>query len=687
MPDAFNQKSARAFATTSLQVLKIMAPSTKEKRMRRKHPVFRKSLYGIVCTVAISLTGRTLPQHLEASRGLEQKRGPFFFAEATASDSFPSRNPKADNPQSHSMNLNLAQFDRRNEESGLSLVPNQIFRLPTTGGSDNNAPQSELSLRAKSTGNPTPAPFSRPTPAPVSRPTPAPVATPTPAPVSRPTPAPVPRPTPQPVDPSSSERQSDSINDIDINPEATAVPWADEQPQMEETVSPQEPLPWEDELNEDVEEIGEFCNAVQNQNHTAILAKEQAGEAGPSFLYSITVSVVHDEALVNSQNVPAYLNALNIPISLSLADCPESSTRRRLTKSGKDHRILQSSTIVEYSEVERWRDFTSSETSDGCAALALDEGLACGNYRSRVILFLVDGRKTSKLQDDFRTKVDEAIQTHQAMVTDVPGISLMQINSIAPIGVALDDGDTTIIASSTSGSSKSVNPLSDRDIIIAGSVAAGLGGLFMGLLCLMYWSRSSRCNNCYNKHSRFNDGDEFSDEPDELSPPKIVSNQYPYGKETVSRFPSFERFEARTDFPEEELQRNLSLSHRGDSYRKLNRVNSLIDSPNKNQAMSVEMRRASTLQKMRTDPTMTWSFDDEYDKSEDGTDEVVAEQSPYLCCNDNRPCSSATCEICENRRASGIERDEYLWFRELIAERPQRFDPTNPCVCSDTVQL
>ena len=581
-----------------------------------------------------------------------QKRGPSFFAEAAASGSFPSRNHKADNPQ----------FDRRNQESGLSLRPNQIFRLP-----ENNTPQSEVSLRD---AIPTPAPFSRPTPAPVVRPTPAPVARPTPAPVARPTPA--------PVDPSSSERQSDNI---DINPEETTVPWADEEPQMEETVAPQEPMPWEDEINQETEE---FCTAVRNKNHTAILAKEQAGEAGPSFLYSITVSVVHEEALVKSQEVPVYLDALNVPISLSLANCED---RRRLTKSGKEHRILQSN-IVEYSEVERWRDFTSPEVSDGCATLAQEEGLACGNYRSRVILFLVEGQKTSQLQDDFLTKVEEAIQTHQALVTDIPGISSMQINSIAPSGVALDDEDTTIIASSTSGSNKSVNPLSDRDIIIAGSVAAGLGGVFMGLLILMYVSKSSRCNNCSKEHSRFDEGDEFSDEPDESSPTKVISNRYPYSKETVSRFPSFERFEARTDLTEEEeLQRNLSLTHRGDSYRKLNRFHSLVDNPNDNQGMSVAMRRASTLQKMRTDPTATWSFDDGYDQSEDGTNEVVAEQSPYLCCSDKIPCSSATYQICENRRASGIESDEYRWFRELIQDRPQRYDPTNPCVCSDTVEL
>ena len=347
--------------------------------------------------------------------------------------------------------------------------------------------------------------------------------------------------------------------------------------------------------------------------------------------------------------------------------------------------MLQSNTVVEYAEVERWRDFTSPEVGDGCAGLAQDEGLACENYRSRVIMFLVDGQKTSKLQNEFREKVDQALQTHQGLVTDIPGIASMQINSISPIGAALDD-DTTIIASSTTGGGRSVNPLSDRDIIIAGSVAAGLGGLFMGLLCLMYVSRSSRCN--YNKHSRFN-GDE-EDFSDEWSPPKVMprgSNQYPYGKETVSRFPSFERFEARSDFPEEEeLQRNLSLTHRGDSYRKLNRAHSLLDT-NKDLGMSVEMRRASTLQKMRTNPTVTWSFDDGYDESEDGTREAVAAQSPYLCCNDTRPCSSATCEICENRRASGLEREQQLWFRELMPASSQRFDPPNPCVCSDTVQL
>lgn len=666
-----------------------MAPSTNEERRRRKHPLFRKSLYGIVCTVAVSLADTTFPQHLhglEASRGLGQKRGPSFFAEATTSGSIPSRSQRTDNQQFNSVNMNSAQFDRRNEESGLSLLPNQIFRLPTTPGSDNNTPQSNLNLREVS---PTPAPFSRPTPAPVVRPTPAPVA----------------RPTPQPVNPSPSERQTDGINNVNTDPLSTTVPWADEQdvePQTEETVSPLEPMPWEDENEQDVEvdvEIGdsstgttngsgEFCGAIQNKNHTAILAKEQAGEAGPSFLYSITVSVVYEEALVNSQDVPGYLNALNIPISVTVSDCQESSTRRRLTKSEKEHRILQSNTVVEYSEVERWGDFTAPEVGDGCAGLAQDEGLACGNYRSRIIMFLVDGRKTSKLQDDFREKVDQALQTHQGLVTDIPGITSMQINSVSPIGIALDD-DATIIASSNSGGNQSVNPLSDRDIIIAGSVAAGLGGLFMGLLCLMYVSRSSRCN--YNKHSRFNEDDEdFSDEPDEWSPPKVMPRgfyQYPYGKETVSRFPSFERFEARNDFTgEEELQRNLSLTHRGDSYRKLNRVNSLLDA-NKDLGMSVEMRRASTLQKMRTDPTVTWSFDDGYDESEDGTREAVAAQSPYLCCNDNRPCSSATCEICENRRASGIERDEYLWLRELMPASPQPFDPPNPCVCSDTIQL
>ena len=472
---------------------------------------------------------------------------------------------------------------------------------------------------------------------------------------------------------------------MNMNQQSSALPRVGEPDQnfeMEGTMFPLGPVPWADEIDSEEEDKveeetngsivepneettatgdgettananpetsidengetttnGERCASIKEQDHSAMLAKDRAGEAGPSFLYSVTVSVVYEEGLVSSQEVPAFLDAINVPIALALSGC-------------QDQRKLQSQsdiTTVEYSEVEEWREFTTSQLNDGCSSATETEGLACGNYRSRAIIFLVDGDKTSALQEEFRDRTNQALLTHQALVTENPGIASMKINSIAPVGVAPDvvdlqpDGLSAEATAEAAAATATIFPLSNREMAIVGSVAAGIGGICIGLLCMVYCRRSSRCIN-YNKHSRFDDGiDVASEDPDEWSPHKAMPS--PHNKETVSTFPRFQNLEASRDFPEEEeLERS-------------NRVHSLLNNENK-KPTSLEPRRAAALDNMRTAPTVSWSFDDGF--TEDGTDEVAAKQG------------------------------QYLWFQELMPRSPQRmslFDAERPCFCSDTVAL
>ena len=87
--------------------------------------------------------------------------------------------------------------------------------------------------------------------------------------------------------------------------------------------------------------------------------------------------------------------------------------------------------------------------------------------------------------------------------------------------------------------------------------------------------------------------------------------------------------------------------------------------------------------------------DDEHPFDEQPNDDLRGnrERRPRRQQRDNvhhHQCSSATCQICENRRQRGIQENEYRWLQTLAPASPERvptYDPSRPYISDDTVQF
>jgi len=579
------------------------------------------------------------------------------------------------NPSDTMRNIPKSILRQRRAQVTVTAFPQNIERGvgSTTTPEDEDETATVIESKNDRRGWPTPAPVASPTPAPVTRSTPAPV--------PRPTPAPVPRPTPSPVSTVNAIQQSATVPPKNPPPTPNPLtPWLDElDPDFEIEITPVDNNSNSNSNNnnnnidEEYEQppspfFGDYCDHIQDQNHTAMLNKQESGLAGPTYLYIVEVFVVHDETLLK-EDVPEYLDALNVPVALSVSGC-----------SKQGHRKLESNTtdaaavVVEYAEIESWK--TSTETTIACEPSPPTEGLVCSVYRSRLIVFLVDnGNKSAEeRRDEFETLAQSALDEQtQGFITNNPGIFAFSVHSIDALTLAANNnnnaGDGVAVSANSARNSNSSPWLSEKEKVVVGSVAACIGGLLIGMICMVRWRKSSRCQNAKHMQMNDNDDDDASQQTEEWSPPKSLNTSGPYSPSEI----------------QEDLERTYAMTHRGDSF--LNRENSLLDDPNARR--SVEPRRGVTLQDRRR---LHPSFDDEYHY--DDRDYVMDYNDEPPFCNSNcsaeRPCSAATCRICENFRTSGIDRGEYLWLKELIPESPVRvpsFDPDRPCLCSDTVQL
>jgi len=679
-----------------------MANTRQTKRRKRSKPSICNNLYCIAISVAISTAN--LPLHLESEKINNNAfsnlpfAGVFAVDVSSTSASFP--------------NSRQQRRQQQHRKTQVSVFPQEIFRLeePTTTTSTTASVSLTSQNHQRGINRP-------PTPAPVAaatRPTPAPVI------VERTTPAPVSRPTPQPVSPTSidmtpqsastsstsSTSSSSSSSNNSATTKTTDIPKT--QPPTPKPISP-----WADVHDQEFEiEIQpetndgnnnndntpqqpsspffrDYCTNIRNQNHKAMLDKQEEGLAGPTYLYSVNVFVVYDETLLTKEEVPESLDILNVPVAMSVSGC-ESTSKRQLQQqqqeqeqSNSNNNDNNNSTTtsyepaeVEYAEVESWRP--SSETTLGCAPSPQIEGLVCNVFRSRVIVFLVDNKNATfeQRQEEYQTKIQLAFDAEKTRVTKNPGILALDIHTIENVALANANNDNSnsnnnnIIGAQSSNANNSSSwwRLSEKETLVVGSVAAGIGGLLIGMICMVRWRRSSRCAN--NQHLKMkNDEDDDDDSFDEeWSPPRTY---------TPSEI-------------EQDLAETYVMKHRGDSMLlQLNRDNSLLDDPNARRGMGP--KRGVTIRDRRTAQGWEDEFGnanniDEYQDSPQR--QSYFESAP--CCSEERPCSAATCTLCENLRTSGIGNDEYLWLKELLPASPERvpsYDPNRPCLCSDTVEL
>ncbi len=632
---------------------------------------------------------------------------------------------------------------QQHRKTQVSVFPQEIFRLEepkttTTTTTTTTSVSTSSQIHHRGINRP-------PTPAPVAakRPTPAPV-------VRRTTPAPVARPTPQPVSPtgmgmtpqsmttssgnnSKSSSSSSSSSTAGTSSSSLAATKASNLPNTQPPT--QKPIsPWADVNDQQVEiEIGQdtsdanndnnndnneendqpsspffwgYCTNIRNQNHKAILNKQEEGLAGPTYLYSIQVFVVYDETLVTKEEVPESLDNLNVPVAMSVSSCEKNSKRQLQEEQQSNNNSSSSSSShststtpdlppaeVEYAEVESWRP--SSETTVGCAPSPQIEGLVCNVFRSRAIVFLVDNQNatSAQRQEEFQQKTQAALDAETARVTKNPGILAFDVHSIESVALANNNHDNTnnnsnnnIIGAQSSNANASFPWLSEKEQLVVGSVAAGIGGLLIGMICMVRLRRSSRCAS--NKHLKMNDNNNNNGNNDdddgslastdeEWSPPRIF---------TPSEI-------------EEDLAHTFdAMAHRGDSLYLPNRDNSLLDDSKARLAMGPK-RRGTTIHDRRRARGWEDEFGISNNANHDNTnyhycDYESPQRQSYIentrCCSEERPCSAATCVLCENVRTSGIGKDEYLWLKELLPASPERvpsYDPNRPCLCSDTVQL
>lgn len=273
-----------------------------------------------------------------------------------------------------------------------------------------------------------------------------------------------------------------------------------------------------------------FCQNIRDQNHDSVLAQQAAGTTGPSFLFSVPLSILHVSDLAPSDRVIEYLGALGIPVALAVAGCPE-ARRRSLQLQQQDDDV--NNVVVEYSELETWQQIDASSPGEGPTTCSLREGdstdgLSCGVFRSRVIVFLQDDGSGSiprraDVEELLLGRITAAVWENGDLVTSNPGIQSLAVGDIEPLYIAQNggsDGDGVGASSAESSNSAAAAGrgilLSKNATTIIGSVSACFGGLFIGMIFIVWWKNTSpyasTSSASFYKHKELEDDDAWIDE-------------------------------------------------------------------------------------------------------------------------------------------------------------------------------
>jgi len=240
---------------------------------------------------------------------------------------------------------------------------------------------------------------------------------------------------------------------------------------------------------------------------------------------------------------------MNVPVALWVAGCEDQATeysssivsqskkmmmrrrrRRQLQQQQKDEdeAIITESqlggTTVEYSEVESWKE----ESGSACDSATAD--ISCGTFSSRVIVFLLDRGGNNNIPEEIiQNRIYVALDKFKYLVTGNPGVFFMEIdkNNIELVLIG-DDGDGVEDGGSSPdgiNDAPSNEKISSNTGAIVGSIAAGLAGLLLGMICIV-WLRHSDDN---VRHSRFDDASE-----DYYQPEIVDTNHHHHNQSFVS---------------------------------------------------------------------------------------------------------------------------------------------------------
>jgi len=254
--------------------------------------------------------------------------------------------------------------------------------------------------------------------------------------------------------------------------------------------------------------VDAFCQNIRDQNHASILAQQETGTTGPSFLFSVPVSVLHDEELAPYDLVLYYLDLLNAPVALAVSGCPTApgGARRRVAIARDPSRSLQQDIVVQYVELESWQQIDSApgDSEDSTCSPSEGEELSCGIFRSRLIVFLprddsAGGLRRGDVEDLLVGRIDAALRENRNVVTRYPGVRSLEVGSIEPLYIAQDGDEDDEVGASSAESSSTLASSNSRGILLSkhataiiGSVSACLGGLFLGVIFIVWWRKADQ---------------------------------------------------------------------------------------------------------------------------------------------------------------------------------------------------